>query len=401
MIENSSLDRVRRSLETIVGASTPDSATREAELFRRYFRASVSPQPQSFYVSNCATFSRHYLLPNLVKNHHLVLQLHRLGLLQDCHNVLDLGAGPGTFAFSLLCWLQSQHKETNREFRVSMVDAVEEFRGVFDSIWKDLRLPAKDGLLPRQVTAFIKGDVLEHADKPELIVFSNSLGEILRNSEVDHGRLIDSLVQAQAVTAIVDYDYESVSPFFKEFAAEMSSVFHKVSCGDWPLRHGAYEQVDLGCLSQINASLRARRVRCLNSVWIPKPREFKLDAVSANDLVLTYKRAWEHHDVELLSELFAEDATYVERQDRRPFFGLSEIKTYWQRNALHQASVEFEPLSIDFSDHNLLVGWRCQFFRKDLSQWLNLEGEFEAVVCNGRISRFVEKFDKKMSYLRD
>jgi hypothetical protein len=111
--------------------------------------------------------------------------------------------------------------------------------------------------------------------------------------------------------------------------------------------------------------------------------------------------AWEHHDLELLSELFEEDATYVERQDRRPFFGIDEIQMYWQRNAVHQASVEFEPLSIDFSDCTLSVGWRCRFFRKDLAKWLNLEGEFEALVSNGRIRRFVEKFDKKMSYSRD
>lgn len=114
-------------------------------------------------------------------------------------------------------------------------------------------------------------------------------------------------------------------------------------------------------------------------------------------LVAKYKKAWETHDIRMLAELFTDDAVYVEKEDEKPFCGLDEICDYWRTNAAQQRHVAFRPLKTDIKDNALEVRWECRFYRNDLMKWLCLEGHFRALIRDGRIYHFTEKFEKRLS----
>jgi ketosteroid isomerase-like protein len=55
------------------------------------------------------------------------------------------------------------------------------------------------------------------------------------------------------------------------------------------------------------------------------------EAVTLDDWIASYGRAWEAASEELIAALFSEDATYRSSPFREPFRGREEIRAYWRR----------------------------------------------------------------------
>ena len=278
-------DALRNSIESLV---TDDFSATEpcSSVFNEYFRSPDSPQPNEFYAPTYLTFSHRYMLINVAKNYHLLDTLSELGLLASCRTILDLGSGPGSFALSLLTWLDEQDGNAMPSVEIQMVDAVEEFVQLFERVWQLVDLDKKRDITVRATASFVDGSFLQFADKPDMILFSNSLTEILRNSRVRQDQFMTSLIESEAVIAIVDYEYAELSHLLEEFASCLETRFP----GEWWSHSQSYEPVHLGRLSPMDTPefgqmIRdERHVEYVRSIWIPHSRKRELRGSSGREV---------------------------------------------------------------------------------------------------------------------
>ena len=68
-----------------------------------------------------------------------------------------------------------------------------------------------------------------------------------------------------------------------------------------------------------------------------------------DDWIVSYGRAWETADEDLIASLFTEDASYRSSPFREPFSGHDEIRAYWRRGAGTQRDVHVQ-MGRPFSD---------------------------------------------------
>jgi len=82
----------------------------------------------------------------------------------------------------------------------------------------------------------------------------------------------------------------------------------------------------------------------------------------AESLINTYVKAWEGKEVGLLKELFADDATYVERYYSVRMVGLREIEGYWYTKVIcQQENIHVVIKNIWINDNLLIVEWEAVF----------------------------------------
>ena len=374
---------------------------KEVVNLRKYFCGIGNLDPSACYGAMCEAFTHKYLVENILKNLHLLNRLHVLGILEKCHRILDIGSGPGTFALSLLLWLQNPWgKELN--FEVVMVDAVEQFLNVTQKLWKNINLPEKEKIKLVFRKFHVKGDLALSSQKQDMIVLSNSLAEIMRNLDVNKDKVKSDLAHSNCPVVVIDHAYSSLSSVFEEFAQAMRLrhspiVFEETSkpspSDEWVHVVAPRNQWEKGLFEK-----RERKpLEFLESIWLPKNQDKWQDIILAHDIVRRYKIAWEKHNLDLVSKLFTNNAVYQEKNDEGSFHGLREILRYWQLNAEQQENVHFDPLRIDVRMQTIHVIWKARFFRRDLLKWFYLNGEFTAELKGNRIQSFCETFFTKKS----
>jgi len=90
----------------------------------------------------------------------------------------------------------------------------------------------------------------------------------------------------------------------------------------------------------------------------------------ANQLLEIYGRAWMTKDVDLISTIFTEDATYLDPAE--PInIGKPAIKNYWQKKVFeNQTDIKFNLNHIWVDDDTVVAQWEASF--KDLKRQLNI-----------------------------
>ena len=359
--------------------------------------------PRSFYQSTFLPFTVRYTFPNLVKNYFVIEELNKLNLLHRCKRILDLGCGPGNFALAYAIWAKGKPNFLKEGVTITMVDAVEEFLMFFGDLWRHIGGENQTNLKTKTIKKFIKGRFLDLSDNPDLIIFSNSLVEILRNPSVQTDKLIEDILLSGAIIAVIDYGYKSCSSYLKSFANQLKGNVTCLQVSNWPIKYNFYEAIDLGQINKLlvfdrkKHTVQKTKVKFLKSLWIPKVFENWDETSIASLIVAKYKQAWEKHDISLLKTLFAKDAIYIEKSDSEPFKGIGNICNYWNYNSCKQDHVKFHPTRIHYSHGTLITDWQCKLFRKDLRKWMYLNGKFHAKIKGKRIIRFSEKFEKVIS----
>lgn len=374
---------------------------KEVVNLRKYFCGIGNLDPSTCYSAMYQVFTHKYLIKNILKNLHLLNHLHVLGILEKCHRILDIGSGPGTFALSLLLWLQNPlGKELN--FEVVMVDAVEQFLNVTQELWKNINLPKKEKIKLVFRKFHVKDDLALSSRKQDMIVLSNSLAEIMRSPDVNKEKVTSDLASSNCPVVVIDYAHSSLCSIFKQFARAMRLRHSPIVFEETSKRSPSDEWVHVvapgGPWEKDLFEKRERKpLEFLESIWLPKDQDKWQDIIFAYDIVRRYKIAWEKHNLDLVSKLFTNDAVYQEKKGKVVFHGQREILRYWQLNGQKQENVYFNPLNIDVRMQTIHVIWEARFFRRDLLKWFYLNGEFTAELKENRIQSFFETFLTKKS----
>ena len=389
--------------------SAPPS-TRDDHLkhLQQHFRYGLA-DPVSVYRPCFRTYAERYTLSNIEKNRVLLQELYALGILPQAKHILDLGCGPGSFALAYLLQTMEHPHPRFQKTTMTMIDAVGEFLTLFQETWNAIPASHTSGIRVKLIESFITQGFLQHVPQPDLIILSNSVTEMLRNSSVDTQRFLTDCVDSRAVIAIVDYDYSTSTPFLTQFADALADHYVSLKAPSLSCRrrHRVYDAIDLGKLRDIRtevaslSQLRDANVAFLKAIWVPSVTEDVTNRCLPATIVGSYKTAWERHDLSVLRELFTEDAVYVEREGQKPFDGIESICAYWTRNAARQADVDFQADRIDFDGTTVTADWRCRFFRKDLARWMYLKGVFEARLRNDKVCFFSETFRKSFTGFPD
>ncbi len=374
----------------------PEEPERGGVNLREYFCGIGNLDPSTCYGAMYKVFTHKYLLKNVLKNLHLLNHLHALGILEKCPRILDIGSGPGTFALSLLLWLQN-HSEKELNFEVVMVDAVEQFFDIAQELWKNTNLPNKKKIKLVFRKFHVRGDLALSFQKEDMIVLSNSLGEIMRSPNVNKEKVQSDLASSNCPIVVIDYPHKSLYSVFEQFAHAMrprySPMIFEENSKRCPSDEWTHVVAPRGPWERhLFQEPGRKRLEFLESIWLPKNQDKWQDIISAHDIVRVYKIAWEKHNLDLVSELFTNDAVYQEKKDEVVFHGLEEILRYWQLNAEQQENVHFNPVRIDVRMHTVYVIWEASFFRRDLSKWFYLNGEFTAELKRNQIQSFCETF---------
>jgi len=388
------------------------------DILKEHFCASDPRRPESCYTRTYRAFTWRYLLPNVLKNYKLLCELDDLGLLRSCRHLLDLGSGPGTFALSLLCWLQDSlnaggqgnrrpDRAQEAQFIIHMVDAVEPFLDIFRRVWEHLDLPAKSRLRILPSNARLVGSVGEFCDAPQLIVLSNCLVEMMRDAGVVQDSFTRSLRDSQAIIAVIDYPYGSCRPYVRSFIEQVRPAYRWLETSGLESWVDGFELIDLAptgtdesMAPDLHTFIDGRQIHYLRAVLVPARGEDFLRKKDAWRLLTEYGTAWETHDLDLITELFTDDATYTEKEGQPPLRGLSAICDYWRINAQQQRHVSFHVQSLAVAGNSITAHWSCSFYRRDLELWMHLTGQLRVRVRNGRIYEFSESFERTLSRSR-
>ncbi|MHC4474764.1 MAG: nuclear transport factor 2 family protein [Planctomycetota bacterium] len=409
LLAESRADLMLRAMESsgLCGQPQPAIRTANIEKLRRYFACQhIGQKTEEVYSGRCIDFFLRYGLANVLKNYYTLSELNELGLLSKVTRILDVGSGPGVFALAYRMWKSGHRTQGARPVDLLMIDPTNEFFELFDSLWARAPLGDKANLAITRICSLTYGDLPYGDIPPDLIVFSNSLSEMLRDSRVDLCRLVHSIVQTKAVVFVIDQLYETTAPVFHQFADAIAPYYSTLAVYGWPHWDKCFDQVDLGRIeySFQNAHEKAQQIRAgvkfLKAILVPSDMVAGLRLRPSMRIVQLYKRAWEEHDTALLRRLFTPDATYREKSRARPFQGIEEICDYWKENSQRQRNVVFLPRFV-VSDHDCIRAmWKSSFFRVDLGRWLLLSGQFEAKIRRGRIADFRERFQKRSSLRR-
>lgn len=362
--------------------------------------AYIEQNPEKIYNSASFDFFFRYGLSNLIKNYYLLSELNQLGLLHSTENILDMGSGPGIFSLAYLIWHIDHSGLSNKLNKIIMVDGAKEFLSLFENLWKNMEAKEKRHFNIVTVPSPSDGTFPNEIAQPDLIIFSNSLSEMLRDSRVQVNKLIRNLIEAKAVIIIIDYPYDNTVKLLEKFTSILRPYYQNLSFYEWPYWNDFFQSVNLNKIDhaiEIDSKLKTRivsNVKFLKAILIPREGRIYSAPSRYSELVMQYKKAWEQHDLNILKKLFSQDAIYQEKREREPFDGIDNICKYWVRNARQQKNVVFSPLFITEDDNLLRCLWKSKFYREDLKRWLILTGEFIAEIRDNKIYSFKENYEK-------
>ncbi len=381
-----------------------DIDSSQIQRLRQYFACEKSERvSEQIYDEGSAIFFLRYGMSNLIKNYYVLSELYQLGILERTDRILDIGSGPGTFALACTLWM-AEHKRRKRiPLNLTMVDGSEESLRLFEIIWRTIPKRNKKHIIIKKIHSPSFGDFPYTEGSIDLIVFSNSLSEMLRDARVDKLRLLNSIVNSRATVLVIDHFYESTKIPLSNFVGKLTSYYRRIAYYGWDRWMQYFDSVDLDDTEfKIGYSLShdekiTSNVKFLKTILMPKDKDVCGGEPHSAHAVMLYKHAWEKHDTRLLSKLFTNDAIYYEKPGSPPFNGIDQICSYWRENKSKQESVHFTPKFVDYRGNSMRVFWECSFYRIDLKQWMLLSGLFDAKFRRGRICHFKEIFNKKIA----
>ena len=371
----------------------------ELEKLRKHFKChAFSRNPEEIYSETYLDFFFKYGLSNILKNYYAISEIKALGLFSDNNLILDIGSGPGITALALNLFCNKNDSFSNQNFKVVLQDCSSEFLQLFKILWKDISLNKKPHLEISLRNELFTGKISKESFSPSIVIMSNSLAEMLRDERFSLDVFVKSLVEIEPIIVIIDYGYEKFQNIFDQFISKIESHYDEISLYTWPSWNKSFKSIDLNPLTYscgMNMNFSSN-VSFIKSIYIPKKDQNKYKPEFYTDIVLLYKRSWEDHDLNLLDDLFTDDATYIINPKRAPLKGIKSIREYWHYNSLKQETVSFYPQYISLDFDTIHCNWISIFYRKDLGKWMLLNGTFDARLKANKIIYFEEQFSKQL-----
>lgn len=370
----------------------------EVEKLRDHFTChTFKRNPEDIYSETYLDFFLKYGLSNLLKNYYIISEMKALGLFSSNNSILDLGSGPGTFELALLSFFNKNKSFSNLNFDITLQDCSNEFLQLFTFLWKDIPQCKKSGLNIKLKNELFTGIIKKDLKSPSIIIMSNSLAEMLRDKRFSTEHFIASLKEIKPILVIIDYGYDNFNDIFSKLTSKIEDFYDEISLYTWPKWNSKFKEIDLGYSLNYSCGMKTElssNFRFIKNIYIPKEDSNNYRPVFYAEIVLMYKKSWENHNLDLLNDLFTDDATYVISESKAPLIGINSIKKYWHDNSLEQDSVTFFPQYISHDINIIHCNWISIFYRKDKKKWMLLKGNFDAHLKINKISYFKEEFEK-------
>lgn len=195
--------------------------------------------------------------------------------------IVDLGCGPGTFELAFLFWIRDHDKDSGYRPEITAIDAVKEFLEIFRGIWAAMDVSDKRNMSIVQQNVLIDKNTWSLQKPVDIILLSNSLGEVLRDSRTDRNQLAKNLIDSSAVILIIDYRYDPLLPMLDSFLNLLSSQYDKISCSvDQPW--GKYfDSINLGRVADVTSLNsytnleRDSNVEFVRVILVPKHTKYR------------------------------------------------------------------------------------------------------------------------------
>lgn len=94
----------------------------------------------------------------------------------------------------------------------------------------------------------------------------------------------------------------------------------------------------------------------------------------AQDLVATFKRAWEGRSPDAIIELMHRDIDYRADPFAEPLTGLNAVRELWNDLAATQANVEFDAEHIWVNGMTVLTSWHAAYTRRASAERVRARG---------------------------
>jgi ketosteroid isomerase-like protein len=95
-------------------------------------------------------------------------------------------------------------------------------------------------------------------------------------------------------------------------------------------------------------------------------------------LIDDFGRGWERARVDLILEVFAEDATFLDDPFATPIVGAAAIREYWKDVPYHQSEITFTPGEIFAAGPWFSTEFRLVYRRRRTGEWVDARG---AIFC--------------------
>ena len=103
-------------------------------------------------------------------------------------------------------------------------------------------------------------------------------------------------------------------------------------------------------------------------------------------LIDTFGRGWARPDVDLLTSVFAPDATFVETPFSEPIRGANGIRRWWLDIPYSQSEITFTAGEIYAAGPWFSTEFKCVFRRKRTGEWVDARGAIFCETAEGLIS---------------
>jgi len=371
---------------------------------KQYFKSINSVNnPEVIYNKLFKEFYLKYGFANLIKNYYVISELFNLGILNNLHNITDIGSGPGTFTLAYLLWLKEHSVSNLNNINIRMVDAVKNYFILFDSIWENLEIKEKNNIKINYYNDYINRSISKYTISTDIIVFSNSICEIMNNKKNAVNSIIKSIIDSNAVLVFIDYKYPKTIKTYRYLFDKLNPYYNKHEIYLSNQNNNDLTEIDFNSIENPWRKCSSRKlnnnrsnVKFVKSILIPKNKKDILKNSLPTQIVNLYKKAWEEHDTPILGKIFSKNAIYIEKKNISEYYGINEIYNYWDNNSKLQSQIRFSPIYIDMKINLLKLLWRCIFYRRDLKHWLELNGNINAIIHKNKIEYFIENFKKKV-----
>jgi ketosteroid isomerase-like protein len=113
----------------------------------------------------------------------------------------------------------------------------------------------------------------------------------------------------------------------------------------------------------------------------------------ATELINIYGKAWETQDIELISTIFTEDATYNDPKESKNI-GLNAIREYWKYKVVgEQSDIKFELNNVWIEGDTVIAEWHATFRDIKRNLYISMDEIAVFVVKNNKFSSLREYYN--------
>lgn len=327
------LAALEEEVSSISEGVRPDDVDQLREFFRR------NECPTIDYDDYGTAFVANYFWDNFWK----YFVMFRREQTDTVQSVLDLGGGGGATSTALVGWLSAADALPSDPIQIVVVDKSAVQLRLADRILRTVELEVTDLQLDVEFVHSDLADWSPESADADVALLGHLLGE--NSGQVDE--ILETAVDGTTARGEIFAVERPDDPVWDRIRSFLST--HPL-----PRREGGLceprDLFDPSGRTDVDNDLTTRY--CV--VTVPP-------ANNLYELVDRYFEAWRSQSTDLLSAVFADDATYRYKPFERPLEGIAAIRSYWTSEVLPQADPQVDLRAVAYEGRSALVEWEARF----------------------------------------